>query len=1176
MPPLSNFISVKRRYSRSVNLERDIEIPDSLIGYVPTTRAIDGIERFLRAFSQPNSVRAWTITGPYGTGKSAFAHFLTAICSPNNSQIRKKALMNLNKNSEYEPIRQQIIKCIPKQGLLRAVATAQREPISTTILKALNRSASSFWSKGRGRRPDIIYKINNLYLRAQKGELIKNDHIIDAIKALVQASKTSILLVIDELGKNLEFSAQNQSVDDLYLLQQIAELPSGENDPKIFLFGLLHQSFGDYGHGLAAAKRNEWAKIQGRFEDIHYIESSERMVRLIGHAIKQVSSEEGLPNIKGWAKNWKSVLTKNNFSKNISINDISSIYPIHPIAAFILPILCSKFSQNDRTLFTFLASSEPSSFTQFLNETSINDDLPAFKIDKIYDYFVESAGMFISSRPQSQKWIEIQGRLSDANDLMPEARSALKTIGLLNIISSNGPFKASKEIVALSMCDMPNDPAELSKWHDVIDTLLNKDLITWRKQIDELRIWEGSDFDIEKEIADKSQLKNISIADLLNEHFPLSPVIAQRHSYQTGTLRYFERRYFDQLDALNSIKCVTTDSDGLIYYWVGDKEILKNLNDKPDKTNDSKPLVILDSSEINSIKLACFEYVALNKIEKDAIKLQTDGVARREVNQRLFISQKLLEKALFDSFDFASSNVSCWGLGELITFESRGSFQSYLSFVCDVVYDQGLCLWNELINRRELTSQGSAARRKLIEAMLDNEGAERLGLEGHGPECSIFDSVLKQSRLYRKEKEGWSFSLPEEDSGIFYVWNAIESFCKSAIEAPKTIDELYTILNAPPHGMKQGPIPILLLSVLLHHKDYLSLYLDGTFIPIIGVEHFELLVKKPARFAVKYFEIRGVKEQIFKELEKTFTPNIVNNKRRLRNLTILSIVKPLLGFITKLPAYSLNTNEALSAEAIAVRKELLKAKEPDHLIFQAIPKALGLKLTYINENNEPTIGKNYRKKIVQVLKELQTAYQMLLTRCEELLYQAFAVRSDIGKLREDLRVRSSYLVGQVMEDQLKRFIYASTNEEDDDETWLETILMIIADKPPRSWQDDDEFLFETKLSDLARRFRNLEALQKEKDLSGLKGKGFDVRRVTITQPNGQEIHQMVWTDRDQLEKINNLVKSILEKKSLKNNENLQRAVTTALLENVFRPNQLKSDHGSEAFKEEQKVGHKEN
>jgi len=37
--PLSQYISLNRRYSRSVNLERDLEIPSSLEGYVLTDRA---------------------------------------------------------------------------------------------------------------------------------------------------------------------------------------------------------------------------------------------------------------------------------------------------------------------------------------------------------------------------------------------------------------------------------------------------------------------------------------------------------------------------------------------------------------------------------------------------------------------------------------------------------------------------------------------------------------------------------------------------------------------------------------------------------------------------------------------------------------------------------------------------------------------------------------------------------------------------------------------------------------------------------------------------------------------------------------------------------------------------------------------------------------------------------
>ena len=81
---LSDCIKIKRRYSRSVNLERDIEISDSVLGYVLTPRTIDILTKFNKSFTSANMNRAWTFTGVYGTGKSAFAHFLTALVSQDN------------------------------------------------------------------------------------------------------------------------------------------------------------------------------------------------------------------------------------------------------------------------------------------------------------------------------------------------------------------------------------------------------------------------------------------------------------------------------------------------------------------------------------------------------------------------------------------------------------------------------------------------------------------------------------------------------------------------------------------------------------------------------------------------------------------------------------------------------------------------------------------------------------------------------------------------------------------------------------------------------------------------------------------------------------------------------------------------------------------------------------
>jgi len=1166
MAMYSNYVSVKRRYSRSVNLERDIEIPDSIIGYYPTSRAIDGIERFLRSYSLPHSVRAWTLTGSYGTGKSAFAHYLTALCSPESDQSKINALEILKQFNDTSNLQRLVKQKLPESGLIRAVATAQREPIVNTVIRALNQGASIYWRNIRGRKPDVLHELNSLESKANKGKPIDNRHLIQAIQALAQASRAGILLIIDELGKNLEFSAQNQSLDDLYLLQQLAELPSDKEGYNTFIFGLLHQSFADYAHGLAAEQRNEWAKIQGRFEDIPFIESSERMLRLIGCAIDLANDKNLLSQAKRWASKWHAGLAGYDFLNHVTKKDIFSVFPLHPLSAIALPILCNRFSQNDRTLFTFLASSEPNSFNAFLSETAFEKDNPqSLKLHQLYDYFVESAGISISLRPQFQKWVEIHSRLTDAKHLDPDFLKVLKTIGILNLISTTGSLRASRKTVTFALCSNPKNQSEQSHWKRLVDELLAKGFLTWRKQIDELRIWEGSDFDIEKEISNQTQMLNIPLADLLNEYFPLRSLVVQRHSYKTGTLRYFERQYYDSVESLNSLRCKSPDSDGLICYWLGKERDLNELEKVPGVTENKKPVIIICAAELKALKIACFEYVALRKVEANATQLQSDGVARREVGQRILYSQRLLDEALSRSFNIASGDVACWGNGEKIKLNSWSSFQNHLSIVCNEVYDKGLSLWNELINRRELTSQGAAARRKLIEAMLENEGQERLGLTGYGPECSMFESLIRQTGLYVEQDGEWTFSTPVKDCGIDHVWKAIEEFCKSATESPINIEMLYHKLENPPYGVKKGVVPALLLSVLLYHNDDVSVYMDGTFIPVLGPEHFELFARKPGRFSVKHFKISGLRAQIFNELEGIFSTKKYKTSKKIRNLTILSIVNPLLKFIKKLPPYTLETDEHLSPEAKAVRQALVDAKDPDDLLFKDLPKACGIPVIASEETANIAVVRNFRVKLLQVLKELQSAYDDLLSNSKELLHTAFKIGSSLDKIQEDLRVRATYLQGKVIEDHLKRFIKAATTEEDDDKEWLEFLLMIIADKPPRVWTDDDVILFEMKLTDISRRFKNLEALRS--DMVKEPNEGFDACRVTITKPDGEDMPHMVWIDRKQRDQIDRIAENFLS-----TNEDIKEALTAILIEKVFGTEPKKAATKDDNQAKDQKVG----
>ena len=1137
---LNDYIKVKRRYSRSVNLERDLQIPDSVKGYILTPKTASLIKRFTQALSTDDSVRAWTVTGVYGTGKSAFAHFLTSLCSDEKDRIRVNAL-EVVQNSGLEITDSSFD--LPEKGLIKAVATAQGEPVSKTILRGLYKGVNDEWTGKRGKKPLVHATINDLYSKIDSTESIDNKKVLDLIKETAKVSKRGLLILVDELGKNLEYASRHQAGGDLYLLQQIAELPSGKQNPKVFFIGLLHQSFADYSHSLTSAQRNEWGKIQGRFEDIPLSESSDRLLYVIGNAIDHDDSSDIAPIIISWAKKWRKTLAQLQFSNSFADKELSSIYPMHPVAAMTLPVLCNKFSQNDRTLFTFLASEEPHSFTSFLKANKVvNKQLPTLQIHQLYDYFIEYAGVTMSLRPQYQRWVEIQSRISDAHDLDADSLNLLKTIGILNLIANTGSLRATRNLVIMAMNDEASNKDNQKKWSTVIDSLITKGFITWRKQLDELRIWEGSDFNIDKEVAEQLELIRTPLADMLNEFYPQRPMVARRHSYQTGTLRYFEKTYIDKLPEQAVI--TSSDCDGLIYYLLDSKATSSSI---PKKTATGKPVIVVQGQDIDALRLACNEYVALRNIETHAKQLQTDGVARKELKQRLFLAKGVLDDVVASSFNFTINNVNCWMTGDKLKVKSDKALNNLLSVACDDSYRNGLKVWNELINRNQLSGQGSRARRQLFEAMINNQGQEHLGITGHGPDFAMFESLLISTGLYKKDNDNWIFESPDKTSGIYDVWKAVEEFCKSASDNARSVDELYTILEQPPYGMKHGAIPIVLLSVLLYHSDYLSVYFEGTYLPILTAPRFELLIKRPDKFAIKYFEISGLREQLFKELGEVISHASPVATQNVRNQTLLGVVNPLVKFIKKLPSYALKTDH-ISDEAKAVRKAIMEAREPDQLLFIALPNALRMKSmdNHISLDSDEIQG--FRKKLISSLKELESAYKDILTSSENLLFKAFAVRSARVQLRDDLAVRAGHLNGRVVEPLLKRFITTSINSVYDDKQWLESVLMVIADKPVRSWTDQDVILFETKLSDLARRFMNLESIQSEmtNDFDG----SFDARKLTVTYPEGNDLNTVVWIDHKQKAAIEKIAEKLIAEVS-QHDESTKKAIILSLIEGVF-------------------------
>jgi len=1152
---LSDYFRLHRRYSRSINLERDFERPETLEGYVLTERATSTLQRIATTWGQSSGSRAWTLTGTYGTGKSAFARYLSALSGSKGSPAREAAMAIAQQSfgtGSHEL--QDLENCLPEKGLWLAIATGRREPLSHTIVRALSQGADIFWSSGQrppiaGELTDWAVEIDTDRSRDRPGELIEipDQQVLDLLHRVLDTSKRDVFLILDELGKNLEFTAQHQGAKDLYLLQQIAEFKSKgksgrDRPPRVFLLGLLHQSFAGYSDRLATIEQSEWCKIQGRFEDITFTESPGQMTRLIGQAINRSAADPILCAVNEQAARWQTSLQSILGEYDLSQQMIAEVYPLHPVTALVLPLLCTRYAQNDRSLFTFLTGDEPHGFCEFLQQTEVvTHTLPTLTIDRIYDYFVESV-TGLASRLNLQRWVEIQSLIEDARDRDPDLLRLLKTIGVLNLATTTGTLRARPELVALSLCDRPDDLEAQAAWLKRIDRLQEQGTITYRRQLDELRIWQGSDFDVERAIYTQVEQDRLPLAKSLVTARPLKPIVAQRHLHETGTLRYFEQCYGDTTIDWKRLCCSSPASDGLVLYWLDEKRP----QDVPAQTADGKPLLVVEAARVDLLRTRTRELRALQQVNK-APELTSDSVARREVGYRLQEAERLLDDTMLLALGWTGEQTACWVLGSRTEVRQMQAFRSVLSDICAQVYHQAWRLDNELINRRELTTQGAKARRLLIEAMLNCPSEPRLGLMGYGPEVAMYYSVLEATGIHRQIKGLWGFFPPLAGSGLGTAWQAIEQFCCAAVAGQRSLENLYAQLEQPPYGLKRGAIPVVLAAVLLHRAEDLAIYKDGNFVAVLGPEHFELLVKDPSRFSVKYFELLGLRSIVFRELEAALRSKPAEPVPGVRNFSLLAIAKPLFGFVKQLNKYVLQTKH-ISLEAQQVLAVLQEAQEPDEVLFTALPQACGLQPITAGVAADEVTAREFRQSLVACLRELNIAYDRLLERCQAYLLEALGVRGESRYLREDIRARSRRLLPGCLEPTLKRFLKAGVDESLDDRAWLEALAMIVADKPPRSWTDDDEVQFELGLSDLARRFKNLEAVQSSIEAQG---EGFEAVRLTVTRTDGREVNQVVWVDHGESEALDRIVAEILQTSGLSDNSRLQQALLARLGEKVL-------------------------
>ena len=109
---LADKISINTQYTRSTNIERDRDSQAIVKAYLPTSRGVTVLNEVAVALGNQDQPRAWSLIGPYGSGKSSFALFLNHLLGESSSPIGKTALRVMEKRPRSAGIPVQATKSV--------------------------------------------------------------------------------------------------------------------------------------------------------------------------------------------------------------------------------------------------------------------------------------------------------------------------------------------------------------------------------------------------------------------------------------------------------------------------------------------------------------------------------------------------------------------------------------------------------------------------------------------------------------------------------------------------------------------------------------------------------------------------------------------------------------------------------------------------------------------------------------------------------------------------------------------------------------------------------------------------------------------------------------------------------------------------------------------------------
>lgn len=986
----------------STNIIRD---QSKKLDYVVTPNTKDIFDRIFLGHNGAN--KSFNLIGNYGTGKSTFLWALEK---------------NLNREHHF----------------FNSLDTERSLNLDYEFIKAIGENNSLL---------NILKKEIKLKGKVDNEKLLES---LERKRKKAQKKNKGIVLIIDEFGKVLEHASKNKAIDELYLIQQIAEWANDDTKDVVFII-TLHQNFSSYGSGLANQDKLEWEKVKGRFVDLMFNEPVEQLIYFASKKLEELK----IP--KNYISDFRGLLDLVYASKLVSYNQTineelgNALYPLDWLSSSVLVNSLQRYGQNERSLFSFLNDD---------TDYSINNSKEKFyTVSKVYDYLVNTLSTEINSsnNPHRAQWLSTFRALERAELIFEQdytiVAEVIKTIGLVNIFSKTGGLFNEQFIVDYFKFTRGEDVSPLLK------KLQKTGVIRFYKHSNKINFLEGTDIDLEQELisVNKEINLNFSIANEIKSLVDLPVLLVKRFSFEKGTRRFFEYKVFSSFSNIVKPEGVLDGFVNLVF-----EDVKVSILKKNSKDYKSNVFVLYKNSfQIRNEVLMILKFNKLiekHQIDKNAVKLLN--------SERAFHLQQLENLVINQLFN---NDKNIWvNNGNVLDIDSKHKLYEKLTEICYDIYSATPTFKNELINKQVLSAPINTARKYLLRSILEfgHEKDLSFPIDKFPPQKAIYISLLKETGIHKKAKDldYYELTKPSPNSDFYNLWEVSESFLKSSLSSKRNLSEFYELLSQRPFKLKKGLVDFWIPVFLVAKKEDFGLFhTSGGFIPFITEDTIDLIHKKPQDFVIKSYDVSGLRVNLLESYKELV--QIGGQDSKGIQSTFLSIFGNFLRFQRGLNKYTLKTGK-LSIKATKLREAIVKSKDPEDALFNLFPTALGFHSISIKEDEEVLVS--FTKHIQDAIREIRSAYDELLNRIEQnIIASFFCETNDFSSYKNEIESKINQINPSTLGKTQNIFHKRLMSPLDDRTSWLKSVADVALGKSLEELLDEEEPLLMNSIKELA-------------------------------------------------------------------------------------------------------------